>query len=326
MAFRLFVPSFCGDVRLESVDDGKAVEVIIHDPTAAETEAVEKLLKIGRERKWTDLVAIPKPAGKFKRWRKSTLRLEGSIQDVGDEFVKLVRPAKSSIVALKFSNGEIHVTETAGTQKLVTVAVESKDAGARAVSVKKPTMSCPQCLPGSVAPANEVLQEFLTPSQHKDWAKHRVIEVEGGTTGHRYLVAHRNSRHAVAWGRHVMDADDRAVLHFHDLTHPPEEEVLGAKLMIEHRESWVRNEASCFKGGFTQVLKNPFGDIRDGMGDAAVMQAVGAGLAVFAIQNGIEFPGKDAMRREVANAVVNDVVYLTTGYISGAGIPGVAAP
>ena len=208
---RLFVPSFNGDVRFESVEEGKAVEVIVHDPTASEEEAVKKLLAFARGKGWTDLDGIPKPAGKFKRWRKSTFVLRGPMADVGEEFVRLVRPSRSSITALRFSNGEVHVTEAAGTKKLLEVAEEAKDGGAVAASVKRATPSCPRCVPGSVEPASDVLLSFLDREQHRDWADHRVIQVEGGTTGHRYLLAHRHSRHARLWGRIAFDADDKHV-------------------------------------------------------------------------------------------------------------------
>ena len=50
------------------------------------------------------------------------------------------------------------------------------------------------------------------------------------------------------------DIDDRCVLHFHDWTVPPEEEVLATKLILEHREAWLRNEATVLqqdsKGGW----------------------------------------------------------------------------
>lgn len=282
MAAVLFVPSWNGDVRFESLDDGKAVEVTVHDPTAAETEALEKLLSIARERGWTKLEEVPKPAGRFKRWRKSTFRLDGPMAEVGQVFVGLVRPAKSSITALRFSNGEVHVTEAAGTREILAKAEESKDGGARLASVKRATPCCPQCIPGSIAPASEVLLSFLTPQQHADWAKHRTIEVEGGTTGHRYLLAHRHTERAQRWGRICFDADDRGVVHFHDWSHPPEEEVLGAMLVLQHRESWLRNEATCVgpQGHrFRHVLKNPFGGVADGIADARLMAGIGSGLA-----------------------------------------------
>lgn len=133
-----------------------------------------------------------------------------------------------------------------------------------AVSVKRPTPCCPQCESGSIGPATEVLLSFLTKQQHDDWSKKRVIQVEGGTTGHRYLVTHRNSRLAAKWGKICFDSDDRDVLHFHDWSVPPEEEVLATKLILENREHWLRNEATAL-GNHTNVLKNPFGGFNDGI-------------------------------------------------------------
>jgi hypothetical protein len=201
---RLYVPSFSGDVRFESVESGSAVEVIVHDPTAAEEAAVTKLLEVGRVQKWTDLTEMPK--AKNKRTRKSVFVLRGPISEVGDAFVKLVRPSKSTLTALRFSNGELHVTEgTDGDKTKALIEAGAKDPEARAVSVKRPTMCCPQCVPGAIGPASEVLLDFLSPQQHRDWAKHRVLEVDGGTTGHRYLLAHRHSSHARRWGRVCYD-------------------------------------------------------------------------------------------------------------------------
>ncbi len=70
-----------------------------------------------------------------------------------------------------------------------------------------------------------------------------------------------------------FDLDDRFVVHFHDWRVPPEEEVLAAKLILEHREDWLRNEATCLllQGSerAKMVFKNPFGDGLDGTADAS---------------------------------------------------------
>jgi hypothetical protein len=152
---------------------------------------------------------------------------------------------------------------------------------ARAVAVRRPTPSCPNCLPGAVEPASEVLLDFLTAEQHEDWSRKRAIVVEGELTGHRYLLAHRQTRMAARMGRMCMDLDDGgAIMHFHDWGVPPEEEVLAAKLILEHREPWLRNEATCLGGGHHSVFKNPFGDGGDGTESAGI--AAGFGRALLA--------------------------------------------
>ena len=148
----------------------------------------------------------------------------------------------------------------------------------KAASVTRPTACCPQCKPGAIEPADEVLQAFLTPEQHELWAKERAIIVVGHLTGHRYLVSHRRGRHAQRAGKICFDLDDCGVLHFHDNTVPPEEEVLATKLILEHREPWLRHEATCLGGDFDWVFKNPFGDGGDGVRDSSLTGKLGTQL------------------------------------------------
>lgn len=141
-----------------------------------------------------------------------------------------------------------------------------------AVTVRRATPCCPQCTPGAVGPASEVLLAFLDERQHRDWAERRAIVVRGGLTGHRYLLAHRSTELAARMGRICFDMEDQLVIHFHDRSVPPEEEVLAAKLILEHREPWLRNEATTF-GAFH--FKNPFGDGGDGVWDASLTRRIG---------------------------------------------------
>ena len=123
--------------------------------------------------------------------------------------------------------------------------------------------------------ASEVLLRFLSHEQHKEWAKTRSITVIGGYTGKRYTVAHRNSRLAQRFGRICYAVDDAVVVHFHDRSVPPEEEVLSAMLVLQHREDWLRNEATCLGGNFRRVFKHPFGDMMDGVMDASLTTTIG---------------------------------------------------
>jgi hypothetical protein len=160
----------------------------------------------------------------------------------------------------------------------------------------RPTPCCPDCFVEACEPATEVLLSFLTAEQHETWARDRFLVCRGGLTGHRYLLAHRASRLAAKNKRIAWDADDRLVLHFHDWSVPPEEEVLAAMLILQHREHWLRNEATCLVGngwnvptvlrgklvGFDRVFKNPFGDITDGVTDASMTKLVGMAAQAWA--------------------------------------------
>jgi hypothetical protein len=131
-------------------------------------------------------------------------------------------------------------------------------------------------MPGAIEPATEVLVSFLTDDQHADWAEHRAIVVTGGLSGNRYLLAHRHSTIGQRIGRICWDIDDRQVVHFFDHSVPPEEEVLAAKLILEHREPWLRNEATIF--GPVQKFKNPFGGFLDGTETSGFLQGFGIGV------------------------------------------------
>ncbi len=100
--------------------------------------------------------------------------------------------------------------------------------------------------------------------------------VVGGLSGHRYVIAHRHSEAAIGWGKITFDRDDELVVHYHDVSVPPEEEILAAKLILESRfEPWLRNQATCFQAGFSDVYENPFGDLMEGTVDAAAMTGLG---------------------------------------------------
>lgn len=159
--------------------------------------------------------------------------------------------------------------------------VTEKKPEKKAATVKRPTSCCPRCLPGSVEAASEVLLEFLDEEQHEMWAEERAIIVHGHMSGHRYLLSHRHGRHAQRAGKICFDIDDGAVLHFHHNSVPPEEEVLAAKLCLEHRENWLRHEASCLGGPFDWVFKNPFGDGGDGVPDSQFTGAIGTFIRSF---------------------------------------------
>ena len=144
--------------------------------------------------------------------------------------------------------------------------------------VKRPTPSCPDCYVQANAPASQVLLSFLTAEQHETWKKGRYIVCRGHLSTHPYVLAHRHSEIAAKNGRICFDAYDKDVLHFHDQSVPPEEEILAAKLILEHREPWHRNEATCRGVRCSRVFKNPFGDGMDGVRDADLTRRIGAAM------------------------------------------------
>lgn len=288
---RWYMPSFSGDFRLEPLEGNADHSVlIIHKPTLAEVGHLRRFFERARKKSWTSF-AMPKvDDSAYRAMDQQRVELHAPVSKAGAELVKIVRPKKATLTGITFKDGHVQVTEGNGESVAAAVEKAEKDDAKAAASVQRPTPSCPQCEEGAVGPASEVLLEFLTPAQHADWAQHRAIVVEGGYTGHRYLLAHRKTKTAAKIGKICYDLDSRAVIHFHDSMVPPEEEVLAAKLILEHREDWLRNEATLlgfYTGGglagmdITERFKNPFGSIYDGIPDAHFSQSVGAFAAVF---------------------------------------------
>jgi hypothetical protein len=272
------VPSWNGDFRLTPGDDKAMSKLLIMAPTPHEMQLLARFMTEARKKKWTK-----EKLAKDEVIDTRTIVLGAPLTKVGPALVKITKPADRTLTAISFKNGTLEVAETGAIETIVAKA----DSESKAVSVARPTPCCPSCVPGSVEPASDVLLSFLTDQEHADWSKHRAIMVTGGRSGHRYLIAHRHSRTAVLNKKICYDVDDRCVLHFHDWTVPPEEEVLATKLILEHREAWLRNEATVLqqdsKGAWHDLgimrYKNPFGDASDGRADAALTATLGAVLA-----------------------------------------------
>lgn len=285
-----YLPSYTGDFRLIEVDnssyreqaDGSSCVLEIVDPTAHELPVLEQFLVEARKEKWTPIskIATAEVDGK----QRQEILLATTVAQAGRALYALVRPADRTITAVKSEGGKIQVFETADLDKVeaaltpdAVIPPKKSDGEAKAaVSVKRPTPSCPQCVPGAISRASEVLHAFLTPEERRTWDKEHFITVRGGLSGNRYMLAHRHSAYAAQAGRICFDLDDDFTVHFHDNSVPPEEEVLAAKLILEHREPWLRNEATCFAApAGVQKFKNPFGDLFDGVPEAHQTQQIG---------------------------------------------------
>lgn len=283
-----FVPSWNGDLRLEA--DGDTTVLTIEKPTPAEVEVLGKMKTAFLEQGWVDEKKWQDPS----RWRKRKCIINAKLADVGPVASKIMRPGEAVLTAITLADGKMVTHSGSDSEELKDIAAEAEKKGASsAVTVKRPTPSCPECFPGAIEPATEVLLSFLSPEQHESWAKDRTMLVHGGLTGTPYVLAHRHSDFARQVGRVCYDVDAQIAVHFHDRSVPPEEEVLAAKLILEHREPWLRNEATMLgydpmSGGIVDTLggrgapvfKNPFGDITDGVLDSFLTVGVGIGHAI----------------------------------------------
>jgi len=321
--FPWYIPSWNGDLRLIPSDNDTTLLSIV-DPTPDEERILENLGKVFLENDFVEEWTTRRP-GFFARLvgKKHEIKINAPIEKLGPLVVAAMRPGPAVLTAITFTGGKCLVT-SGNTEELATMtdavvagtpyrnaaatepektekaeakkpdskkskALAKKEEPKAAATVRRPTPSCPQCQPGAVDPASEVLLSFLNEDEHKSWAQARFIIVEGGMSGHRYVLAHRHSPMAQHIGRICYDLDTRCVVHFHDWRVPPEEEILAAKIILQHREPWLRNEATMFedKSGAMR-FKNPFGDINDGIADASFTMQIAKDVVMAASNAGLQ--------------------------------------
>jgi hypothetical protein len=267
---RWYIPSSSGDIRVE--DRGAMCELITFDPTEHEWLRLEKFAAVARERKWLD------PTVGFQRTGEQRIPLLATLAEVVPHLIEEVVPSAARLSVVGLAGGGIFaIPESDGSaafdakRNSFATPIAKAIAG---VTVKRPTPCCPRPIAGPDIRASEVLQAFSTPRQWRDWNARGYLIAHGRYTGHAYRIAHRHTNLAASQGRVTWDMDNEVAIHCYDWTVPPAEEVLAIKLIMEHAEDWLRNEATVPAGG-RDVYKNPWGDITDGVLDTALLTTVG---------------------------------------------------
>lgn len=282
MTLTWYMPSWNGDFRLEPIEStyrergSDKCQLVIQEPTVDEQRILQKFLTHAIKQGWSEREEM-RLQGEDLR---DVVPLSCSMADAGKKLVALTKPRESTITAFRYENGRVEVAEQ-GDAKAISDAADKAEKSPEKVkgaSVKRPTPCCPQCFRDAIGPATDVLLSFLDEEQHRHWRDYRAVICYGGRSGHRYLLAHRNSAIAERIGKICFDITDGGVMHFHDWSVPPEEEVLAAMLILQYREPWLRNEATCLGGLRDDVYHNPFGDASDGTWDTAFTSGFGRGF------------------------------------------------
>jgi hypothetical protein len=288
-----YCPSWHGDWRLEARGlNEDQTRLSVEKPTPSELLQIEKLVPVFIEKGWMDRGdgdRVTKAPYLAEMGGKESVVLKAKLSEVGPVVTSILQPGVAILTAVHFHDGHVEVCETSKVSETAdpkdaakpseaVKEIAAKGGAEKAATVKRPTPCCPNCYVDAIGPATDVLLTFLDKEQHETWAKDRFLIVRGGITGHRYIIAHRHSPIATMQFRIAFDLDDRQVMHFHDWTVPPEEEVLAAMLILKHREPWLRNEATAL-GSHRHKFKNPFGDGMDGVKDSMWTTRVGKTLA-----------------------------------------------
>jgi hypothetical protein len=232
-----YLSSFNGDIRFEEISEG-ATRVTVEKPTPTELEVL---------RRWAEKTPAMGKDDLERLMVDGAIEIEAPIAEVALPMAKLLNAGKVGLLtALSFESGRVHVTETIEKLPAWLKKLEKgrERAEAAVVTVTRPKLSCPECSgrPEGERKACDVLWDFLDPMQRREWLRGRRVTAFGAVTGHAYDLRPRTSAVAGRRGRICFDMDDKLVLHNFNLDVPPEEELLAAKLILEHREHWLRVE------------------------------------------------------------------------------------
>ncbi len=276
---RYFIPNPSGDFRLiPDPNDAARSLLIVENATPSDLATIRAFLEgPAREKGWTTTTLGDEV-------RAIQLTLLAPVRETGPLLaVNAAQAHAGAFTAVRSENGKISIDVEPSRAVAAAESREKKDGKPEAaVTTKRPTLCCPYPVTGPAdVRASEVLQEFCTPKQWRDWTNYGWLIAHGQMSGHAYRIAHRHSDEAKAQGKIVWDLDDDRVIHCWDWTVPPAEEVLGVKLILEGREPWIRNRSAAL-GAHRDTFANPLGsDGLDGTDNAAMVQMAGAPLMAY---------------------------------------------
>jgi hypothetical protein len=250
-----YLPSFYGDIRLESQDQ-RVTRVVYEKLTPQEDIALKALFLHALKKEWaSEKVVFPlqKQLGSLIN-KPVEVFMNAKITDVQKILSKPLKPGRKMISAVRFSGGAIEEITTAniglieGDAKLL----EEKDTPIKkepklrpvATTVAAPVVGCPAPdFENAEIRATRVLEAFLTPEQLADFRTENAFVATGHDSGHKYMITSRHARTKLSGtARSLFDLTDQHPICVHDWSVPAAEELLGLLVMVSlpGKESFVR--------------------------------------------------------------------------------------
>lgn len=267
-----YLPTFHGDILLERKAD-KVTLVRVFELTAREETALQSLRlratrpTLGRKPWASDAEFEPVSSAQYRTKSGLVLTLKASIKDVEKVLAKALKPTRALLCAVRFSGGRIEEVvrgpEEEDDKPSTALAVKTPDKDPKkepelleaelepppksggkikaeaepkaAVTVAKPRVGCPMPdFPEADVRASRVLEAFLTPEQTRDYRQHGAFIAQGADSGHRYMVANRETPQRIrqCQGRQLFDLEEGRPLCVHDWEVPPPEEMLALLLCL----------------------------------------------------------------------------------------------
>jgi len=258
--FRWYLPSFHGDICLEKTG-AMETQIRVFELTDMEEKALDILRKRAVKvpfsgKPWADEEEfLPASSATYRTKFGLVITLRAPIEEVEKVLSKALNVSKRKLLSVvKFSDGTMEKIirrdeEPPKDEKNEEVEGENipdyakdkankerqtKEAKA-AATVKKPQVGCPMPeFPEADIRASRVLEVFLNDAQIADYRKYGAFMTIGRDTGHRYIVANRETPQALkkCQGRQLFDVEENRALCVHDWSCPPPEEMLALHLCL----------------------------------------------------------------------------------------------
>ena len=284
-----YLPTFHGDILLErklSKDvKGRVVEqttMRVFDLTPMEETALASLRMRAVSPTWgrrswcTAIEFAPVMSAQYRTKEGLVITFDAKIEDVEAVLARAMKPKRKLLSAVRFSDGCIEEVRRvpgedgdvarlepphpcrSGTKEVRDKVKESEEGSPKevpspiaAVTAAKPTIGCPMPgFPEADVRASRVLEAFLVPDQIRDYRCFGSFVATGADTGHRYLVANRETRQAIEQcsGRQLYDLDEQRAICVHDWDVPPAEEMLAIFLCLTlpGHEGFIRTLPEAF--------------------------------------------------------------------------------
>jgi hypothetical protein len=167
------------------------------------------------------------------------LLIEAPLLTAGPVLAEKTLPEGERWTAVRCVDGQITLANGTG-EELAAQAAKAEPASKpeAAVTIKAPGRGCPPPTAAALR-ASEVLATFCTRRQITRYLQQGSMFVVGGHTGRVYEVFHRGAAAMQGIGHCAVDQLSGEEICVWDNTVPPQEETLGIKLALEHRELWV---------------------------------------------------------------------------------------
>jgi hypothetical protein len=253
-----YLPTFYGDIRLES-QDGKVTKVVYEKLTPQEEVAMRALFLHALKKDWASeklVEPLQKQLGALIE-KPIEMFLNAKITDVQKILSKPLKPGRKMISAVRFSGGAIEEITSANIGLIEGDAqvLEEKDkpldkSGSRAkpkvaaTTVAAPVIGCPAPdFVNAEIRATRVLEAFLTPEQLEDFRTENAFVAVGHDSGHKYMITSRHARTKLyETARSLYDLTEQHPICVHDWSVPAAEEMLGLLVMVSlpGKESFVR--------------------------------------------------------------------------------------